>query len=92
MIVARSTTEQMPALVKYNDGQSYNKTDTGSQSYISPRRRVGAKLAPSPFKKKPPRRTTWGRCYDHNFLRFLPIFGEKIGVFLKNQYYDHNFC
>jgi hypothetical protein len=30
----------------------------------------------------------WGRCYDHNFLRFLPIFGEKIGVFLKNQCYD----
>jgi hypothetical protein len=21
------------------------------------------------------------RCYDHNFLRFLTIFGEKIGVF-----------
>jgi hypothetical protein len=28
---------------------------------------------------------TWGRCYDHNFLRFLTIFGEKIGVFLKNN-------
>jgi hypothetical protein len=24
----------------------------------------------------------------HNFLQFLPIFGEKIGVFLKNQCYD----
>jgi hypothetical protein len=24
-----------------------------------------------------------GRCYDHNFLRFLAIFAEKIGVFLK---------
>jgi hypothetical protein len=23
----------------------------------------------------------WGRCYDRNFLRFSPIFGEKIGVF-----------
>jgi hypothetical protein len=22
------------------------------------------------------------RCYDHNFLRFSTIFGEKIGVFL----------
>jgi hypothetical protein len=32
-----------------------------------------------------------GRCYDHNFLRFLTIFGEKIGVFLKNQCYDQNF-
>jgi hypothetical protein len=30
----------------------------------------------------------WGRCYDHNFLRFFPIFGEKIGVFLKYQCYD----
>jgi hypothetical protein len=33
----------------------------------------------------------WSRCYDHNFLRFLPIFGEKIGVFLKNQCYNHFF-
>jgi hypothetical protein len=33
-----------------------------------------------------------GRCYDHNFLRFLTIFGEKIGVFLKNQCYDQNFA
>jgi hypothetical protein len=28
-----------------------------------------------------------GRCYDHLFLRFLPIFGEKNGVFLKIQCY-----
>jgi hypothetical protein len=33
-----------------------------------------------------------GRCYDHNFMRFLTIFGEKIGVFLKNQCYDQNFA
>jgi hypothetical protein len=33
-----------------------------------------------------------GRCYDHDFLRFLTIFGEKIGVFLKNQCYDQNFA
>jgi hypothetical protein len=33
-----------------------------------------------------------GRCYDHNFLRFSTIFGEKIGVFLKNQCYDQNFA
>jgi hypothetical protein len=33
-----------------------------------------------------------GQCYDHNFLRFLPIFGEKIGVFLKNQCYDPIFA
>jgi hypothetical protein len=26
-----------------------------------------------------------GQCFDHNFGRFLPIFGEIIGVFLKNQ-------
>jgi hypothetical protein len=28
---------------------------------------------------------TWGRCYDHNFMRFLTTFGEKIRVFLKNN-------
>jgi hypothetical protein len=32
------------------------------------------------------------RCCDHNFLRFSITFGEKIGVFLKNHCYDHNFC
>jgi hypothetical protein len=31
---------------------------------------------------------TMGRCYDHNFLRFLEIFGKKIGGFLKNQCYQ----
>jgi hypothetical protein len=34
---------------------------------------------------------TRGRCYDHNFLRFFPIFGEKISVFLKYQCYDQLF-
>jgi hypothetical protein len=29
-----------------------------------------------------------GRCYDHNFGRFLQIFGEKNGVFSQNQCYD----
>jgi hypothetical protein len=37
-------------------------------------------------------RPSRGRCYDHNFLRFLPIFCEKIGVFLKNRCYDQNFA
>jgi hypothetical protein len=37
-------------------------------------------------------KTFWGRCYDHNFRRFLTILGEKIAVFLKNQCYDHNFA
>jgi hypothetical protein len=32
-----------------------------------------------------------GRCYDHNFLRFFPFSGEKNGVFLKYQCYDHFF-
>jgi hypothetical protein len=27
----------------------------------------------------------WGRCYDHNFLRFSPIFGEKIGDLLNTK-------
>jgi hypothetical protein len=31
----------------------------------------------------------WGRCYDHNFLRFS---AKKIGVFLKNQCYDNFLC
>jgi hypothetical protein len=30
--------------------------------------------------------------YDHNFQRFLPIFGEKFGVFLTNQCYDQIFA
>jgi hypothetical protein len=34
---------------------------------------------------------TWERCYDHNFMRFLPIFSDKIGVFLKNQCHDNFF-
>jgi hypothetical protein len=33
----------------------------------------------------------FGRCYDHNFLRFLLIFGEKICVFLKNLCYNQFF-
>jgi hypothetical protein len=36
-------------------------------------------------------RSTRGRCYEHNFLRFLTIFCETIGVFLKNQCYDQYF-
>jgi hypothetical protein len=36
--------------------------------------------------------STRGRCYDDNFLRFLTIFGEKIGVFHKNLCYDQNFA
>jgi hypothetical protein len=35
---------------------------------------------------------TRDRCYDHNFLRFSTIFGEKICLFLKNQCYDQNFA
>jgi hypothetical protein len=29
-----------------------------------------------------------GRCYDHKFRRFLPIFGEHFGVYVNNQCYD----
>jgi hypothetical protein len=32
--------------------------------------------------------STRGRSYYHNFLRFLPIFCEKIGALLKNHCYD----
>jgi hypothetical protein len=31
------------------------------------------------------------QCYHHYFLRFFPIFGDKIGVFLKYQCYDQLF-
>jgi hypothetical protein len=34
---------------------------------------------------------TGDRCYDHIFLRFLPIFVEKNGMLLKNQCYEHIF-
>jgi hypothetical protein len=37
-------------------------------------------------------RVTRGLCYDHNFLRFSTLFGEKYCVFLKNQCYDHIFA
>jgi hypothetical protein len=30
--------------------------------------------------------------YDHNFLRFSPIFGKQIGFFLKNQCADQIFA
>jgi hypothetical protein len=33
-----------------------------------------------------------GQCYDRHFERFLPIFGEKLGVFLKKQCYDAIFA
>jgi hypothetical protein len=33
----------------------------------------------------------WGRCYDHNFLRFLPILGENIGFFQKSMLWS-KFC
>jgi hypothetical protein len=26
-----------------------------------------------------------GRCYDHNFLRFFPIFGEKLAFFFNTN-------
>jgi hypothetical protein len=34
------------------------------------------------FDKK---RTTRGRCYDHNFLQFSTIFGEKLAFFSKTN-------
>jgi hypothetical protein len=33
-----------------------------------------------------------GRCYDQNFLRFLLIFDEKIGVFLQKPMLRLKFC
>jgi hypothetical protein len=37
-------------------------------------------------------RVTSGRCYDNNFLRFLTIFVEKNGFFLKNKCCDQIFA
>jgi hypothetical protein len=34
----------------------------------------------------------WPRRYDHNFMRFSSISGEKIGAFLRNQCYDPIFA
>jgi hypothetical protein len=28
---------------------------------------------------------TGGRCYDHNFLRFVPFFGDKMTFFSKTN-------
>jgi hypothetical protein len=36
-------------------------------------------------------RLIWGRCYDHNFRRFFPIFGEKNWRFLKKPMLWSNF-
>jgi hypothetical protein len=44
------------------------------------------------LKRKQKRCLLRGRCYGRNFRRFLPILGEKIGVFLKNQCCDHFFA
>jgi hypothetical protein len=49
-------------------------------------------LSDPPVAQPPLKTALWDRCYDHNFLRFLTIFGEKIGVFHKNQCYDQNFA
>jgi hypothetical protein len=34
------------------------------------------------------KKTTRGRCYDHNFLQISTIFGEKIRILLKNHFSD----
>jgi hypothetical protein len=39
------------------------------------------------FERSQCRTRDRGQCFDHNFRRFLTNFGEKIGVFLKNQCY-----
>jgi hypothetical protein len=38
-----------------------------------------------PGTQPPNERLIRGRCYDHNFLRFLPIFSEKIAFFSKTN-------
>jgi hypothetical protein len=29
--------------------------------------------------------TSWGRCFDHNFMRFSTMFGEKLSFFSKTN-------
>jgi hypothetical protein len=72
-------------------------SDRGSSSAKkTPSRDFSASQDESPPKKSRPDRflllqNAGDQCYDHNFLRFLTIFREKIGVFLKNQCYHQFF-
>jgi hypothetical protein len=68
---------------------TFNGNKTGWKTYRSYLNIVWAKFWVIFFHKSI--RSPWGRCYDHNFLRFFSIFGEKIGVFIKNQRYDQLF-
>jgi hypothetical protein len=43
------------------------------QTYIEPFFKFRYKCLPKQFRET----DSWGRCYDHNFVRFFPIFGEK---------------
>jgi hypothetical protein len=59
--------------------------------------RLSFSSSPIPRKlccKRDPKnvRKTRGRCYDHNFLRILTIFGEKIGVFCQKTILWSKFC
>jgi hypothetical protein len=64
--------------------ENYRNKQTKNWGHLFPRKSHAINLI-----KYGLHRRIRGRCYDHNFLRFLTIFGEKIGVFLKNQCYYH---
>jgi hypothetical protein len=32
-----------------------------------------------------PSKCSWGQCYDHNFGRFWPMFGDKMAIFSKTN-------
>jgi hypothetical protein len=52
------------------------------------------RLEPAPQNGEHPKyyyKSSWGRYYDHNLLPFLPIYDEKISVFVKSQCNDEIF-
>jgi hypothetical protein len=70
------------------DGARFDEENDGRLHVLY----AGTKVVQVPSLYTPINLPSRGRCYDHNFLRFSTIFGEKMAVFLKNQCYDKNFA
>jgi hypothetical protein len=67
-------------ILAINDGQAQGESKKVSKNFQVAKFSV-FKISHAIFDSLPTR----GLCFDHNFLRFLPIFGEKIGVFFKKN-------
>jgi hypothetical protein len=79
-----------PALLfRLMDHFCVQPVDTLEHLHWKPAICMGAMLANNADTEK--KSCSRDRCYDHNFLRFLTIFGEKMAFFLKNQCYDQFF-